>query len=83
MAQTPRELTTILVKDKRGTSVQLSLFLAPQNLQDYIFQLIDVWDREYGGEADEVFFKTGTGLGTGMAQWIPPEKPADRKPHGT
>lgn len=76
--------TIILIKDNRGSEIQVTLFLTPNNLNNYINGLVGFWSDYYDGNADQVFFSQGkTGIGSGMAEWLPPDKPEDVDPHGT
>ncbi len=50
---TPKPLTTITIKDNRGTSISLTLFLSPLQHTDFCRELSKVWADQFGGTSTE------------------------------
>lgn len=52
MTQAPKKLREITVRDNRGTSITLRVFLSDISTPDYVKELVGLWQSVYGGQAD-------------------------------
>lgn len=50
----PKKKTTIEIRDFRGTSISLTLFLSELGVADTVRELAQVWGTQWGGDATEV-----------------------------
>lgn len=72
-----RHLTTITVVDDRGTSMAVTLYIAPNMLQDYLREAVQVWADQWCGKADHVFVKSAGD----SYEWIKPGDMKEQQPH--
>jgi len=73
----PRQLTKISVEDKRGTRLELTIYISSPMLHDYIKEVIRVWADEWGGNADTIHIvQQGDSY-----EWIQPGELKEQEPH--
>lgn len=50
----PKKLTKIEVRDARGTSISLTLFMSTLQHADFTRELIGLWETQFSGKPDEI-----------------------------